>query len=295
MKLYRETFSGERYFANDLFIFVNRHEENFEKPHHFHDFVEITIVEEGKGFHYINDEVLPVSKGDIFLLPIGISHVFRPASTNAHLIVYNVIFDISVLKKLVDIAMSHGEQAFSIWCSQLADNNTEFLHLVDKYDAILTLLRSMFMEFQAKQTGYTIVLHARLQELLISLFRLEHQFIPNTDSKVSSFAINEVIAYMHQHLQEPITLAQMAQTIKISQSHFVREFKKYTNQTFVEYLQNMRIEKSCHLLTYTDLPIKEICQMIGYTNVDYFRELFLKITGSLPKEYRKTRNQNELK
>ena len=290
MKKNKETFIGDKYFSDDLLIYLNRPEEGFERPHHFHNFIEINIVEEGRGYHFVNEEVIEVQKGELFLLPMGVSHVFRPASSSSKdkLIVCNIIFDIQILKQLINTAVSHGEIAFSKWCSRLTDNGTvDYLHFRDSYDTCLSLFRSMFLEFQEKQSGYSIILHAKLRELLIKLFRLEYRFIPNSSSKISSFAINEAISYMHQNLHEPISLSHIANLMSLSESHFVRIFKKYTNQTFIEYLQNMRIEKSCHLLLHTDLSIKEISNLVGYTNVDYFRTLFGKKIGTSPKEYRK--------
>lgn len=290
LKKNKDLFIGDKYFSEDLLIYLNRPQEGFERPHHFHNFIEITIVEEGKGYHYVNEEVMTVQKGELFLLPIGVSHVFRPLSSSSKdkLIVCNIAFDVQILKQLVNTAINHEENSFAKWCSQLVDHNAvEYLHLIDKHDTCLSIIRSMFLEFQEKQSGYSIILHAKLRELLINLFRLEYRFIPNSNSKISSFAINEAISYMHQNLHEPITLSDMANLMNISESHFIRIFKKYTNQTFIEFLQNIRIEKSCHLLLHTDFSIKEISNMVGYTNVDYFRELFVKKLGSSPKEFRK--------
>ncbi|MCT2346833.1 helix-turn-helix domain-containing protein [Bacillales bacterium AN1005] len=285
-----ERFKGKKYFSKDLFIYLNRLEEDFLRPHHYHDFIEITIIEEGSGFHYVNEKILKVQKGDLFVIPIGASHVFRPSSSNSKnkLIVCNIIFDCQVLKQIVNTAIVHGENSFAKWCTQLENNNIfDYLHLKDNHDTCLPLLRSMFVEFQEKQIGYSLILNDKLRELLIKLFRIKHQVLPKLNPKITSYAINEVLSYMHQNLHKMITLADVASLMNISESHFVRIFKKYTNQTFIEYLQNIRIEKSCHLLLHTDFSIKEVSYLVGYTNIDYFRELFLKKISVPPKEYRK--------
>ncbi|MHC5534578.1 helix-turn-helix domain-containing protein [Priestia megaterium] len=290
MEKYKYTLVASDEFLEDSFIYLNRWQESFESAHHFHDCIEITIVEEGKGYHYLNEEVMAVKKGELFVLPLGVSHVFRPSSSNSEdkLIVYNVLLNPIVLQQIVDEARSHNENHFAEWCSRLMNERiNEYLHLMDKYDICLSIIRNMFGEFQQRQSGHSVILHAKLKELLINLFRLEHRFIINTDSKISSFAINEVISYMNEHLHETITIADMARLMLVSEGHFLRMFKKYTSQTFTEHLQNIRIEKSCHLLLYTDYTIKEISNFVGYKNVDYFRSLFIKKLGVAPNKFRK--------
>ena len=85
---------GTQHFREGMRIFVNRVDESFDLHYHAHDFIEISYVAGGSGFHHIGGKVLPVAKGDVFLLPVGTSHVFRPRSADRRqkLTVYNCIF-----------------------------------------------------------------------------------------------------------------------------------------------------------------------------------------------------------
>lgn len=49
---------------------------------HSHDFIEICLVAEGTGVHYIDNQQMQVARGDMLFIPIGVSHVFRPKSTS---------------------------------------------------------------------------------------------------------------------------------------------------------------------------------------------------------------------
>jgi AraC family L-rhamnose operon transcriptional activator RhaR len=62
--------------------------------------------------------------------------------------------------------------------------------------------------------------------------------------------------------------------------------KRATGQSFTEYMQNLRIRKSCELLRRTTLPVKEIAARSGYRDLKFFHELFRKKTGRTPLEYR---------
>jgi AraC family L-rhamnose operon transcriptional activator RhaR len=96
---------GDLYFLPELPLFVNRVHESFELQQHTHDFIEISYVAEGSGAHYIDHTSLTVSKGDLFFIPVGVSHVFRPASTiqSKPLVVYNCIFTQEWLNHLLNM------------------------------------------------------------------------------------------------------------------------------------------------------------------------------------------------
>src|SRR5690606_14192361 len=83
------------FFTDQLPVHVNRIEESFRLEQHRHEFYECCYVSEGRGFHYIEGETIPVAQGDAFYLPVGVSHVFRPSTPDpdhGRLIVYNCIF-----------------------------------------------------------------------------------------------------------------------------------------------------------------------------------------------------------
>ena len=56
---------------------------------------------------------------------------------------------------------------------------------------------------------------------------------------------------------------------------------------FSEYLQKVRVTNSCVLLCDTELPVEEICRLVGYSNTAFFHRIFRQIVGLTPLEYRK--------
>ncbi|MEI0735438.1 AraC family ligand binding domain-containing protein [Paenibacillus sp. JTLBN-2024] len=82
-------------------IFVNRIAESFETPQHGHDFVEINYVAEGRGFHYIGEDRVDAEKGDVFVLPVGTTHVFRPTAVSPKepIVIYNCVFHPRTIEK----------------------------------------------------------------------------------------------------------------------------------------------------------------------------------------------------
>ena len=110
-------FRGERLLpyasliGNPMPVFVNRVQESFELRMHAHDFIEICLVAEGAGVHYIDAAQMPVARGDLFFIPVGIAHVFRPAAKGRPLALYNCILTAEQLVRLLQAVQAEAEIA----------------------------------------------------------------------------------------------------------------------------------------------------------------------------------------
>jgi len=83
-----------------------------------------------------------------------------------------------------------------------------------------------------------------------------------------------------------ISMQDLARQVGISPRHFIRRFKKATDETPLSYLQQIRIEKAKNYLETTSVSVDKITQEIGYENSSSFRKLFREATGLSPSEYR---------
>jgi AraC family L-rhamnose operon transcriptional activator RhaR len=79
---------------------------------------------------------------------------------------------------------------------------------------------------------------------------------------------------------------EIAAQLGMSGRHFQRSFKKLTGMTFLESIQNIRIDQSCQLLLSTTDKISHIAAVVGYQDIKYFNALFKKKTGVAPRQYR---------
>lgn len=95
-----------------------------------------------------------------------------------------------------------------------------------------------------------------------------------------------VIEYMSAHLDEPLTLSQLAREAGISVHHFGRRFRERTGQAPAAYLTEMRMERARLYLTTTDIPVSEIAHRCGYPRPSAFSTAFLRQTGITPSALR---------
>lgn len=97
--------------------------------------------------------------------------------------------------------------------------------------------------------------------------------------------------YIEQHYQDKITVDQLAEMLNIVRRTFERRFKKATANTVIEYIQRVRIEAVKKKLETGRKTINEVMYDAGYTNSNAFREVFKKISGMSPIEYRNKYNK----
>lgn len=93
--------------------------------------------------------------------------------------------------------------------------------------------------------------------------------------------------FIEQHYKEPITLEDIAKEVFLNPVYLGALFKQETGETFSSFLINTRMDAAKQLLESTYLSVNEISSMVGYSNAKYFSQLFRKIVGVKPSEYRK--------
>ena len=79
--------------------------------------------------------------------------------------------------------------------------------------------------------------------------------------------------------------------VNMSESAFSHFFKKRTNMSFINYVNNQRIAKACNLLASTTLSASEICWECGFNNKSWFYRKFSETYGMSPKEYRMAKTE----
>ncbi len=81
-------------------------------------------------------------------------------------------------------------------------------------------------------------------------------------------------------------LAQAAESLQLSGSYLSRLFKEKMNKNFTDYLMELRLERAKELLLHTDMKIEKIANKVGFVNHNYFGQVFKRVTGMTPRQYR---------
>jgi AraC-like DNA-binding protein len=107
------------------------------------------------------------------------------------------------------------------------------------------------------------------------------------ESDAQTDQINGIVDRITANLAEPISMADIAAELGMSESRFSRFFRRATGNSFTDFVNRVRINSACHLLMQTDLYVTDICYQVGFNNVANFNRRFLEIKGMTPSEFRR--------
>jgi AraC-like DNA-binding protein/mannose-6-phosphate isomerase-like protein (cupin superfamily) len=99
--------------------------------------------------------------------------------------------------------------------------------------------------------------------------------------------IMKVMDWLREHLDENVSVSDMADLAGLSTSYFRRWFHREVGSSPSDYVTQLRIERSKQLLTETDRSVTEIAMELGYNTSAYFTAVFHRETGTTPTEFRK--------
>ena len=155
---------------------------------------------------------------------------------------------------------------------------------------LFSALLAMETIFQEQPHHYELLFTARLYEFLYILCRDHCTTTASTvtaDSDRDRLRITRVMQWIREHYQENLTLDTAASLLAVSREYFCRLFKKYTGQTFLEYLNDVRTIHLAKDLSACDDTITSLMEKHGLTNYKVFLRTFRKLYGTSPQKFRK--------
>jgi AraC family transcriptional regulator len=110
--------------------------------------------------------------------------------------------------------------------------------------------------------------------------------LPTSAERLAQLLQRRAIDYIHTHLAEEITLAQLAALTNLSPHHFARQFKQAIGLAPHQYLIHARVERAKELLAHTTYPGEVIAAMVGFVDQSHLARHFKRIVGVPPKAFR---------
>ncbi len=162
-----------------------------------------------------------------------------------------------------------------IYCSGGANSFWNLLiYLLEKYtDRELSILAAKYFEIEIDRYSQSSFVMFRGQK--------EHEDEP----------VRKAQEFIETNFQEKISVDQLSDLFAVGRRSFERRFKKATSNTVTEYIQRVKIEAAKKNLETTRKNISEIMFDVGYTDSKAFRDVFRKITGMTPIDYRNKYNK----
>lgn len=285
---------GDTLFRKNELVYVNKSSElqEFMSLMHKHDFIEIVYVISGRGKHIVGDNEYKVSKGDMFIVNFDVPHGFFHDETDKdEPVVYNCVF----MPKFLDSSLFssiHFQDITSsfLFKSLFPDNYNPGPDLKLKgtdFNEIGDLFSKMYTEYKLMKKGYCDIIRAYLIELIIKIFRCMESSSGKEPSLKSKELVDRSIEYLKRNYNTDIRLEDVALKSFISKNYFSKLFKEVTGINFSDYIQKLRVDEACSLLKSTDMKVMDIALQTGFNDIKFFYEVFKKITGFTPGDYRK--------
>ena len=172
----------------------------------------------------------------------------------------------------------------------LKDSNL-LLHLLDYIYSNLVQPSAVLREStESKADLYRKFMNIESRSVLKSLL-LQYLYglmdlIEQSQEDPSLAIVEQVKSFIRASFSQPFTIETLAEKFYFSPNYLSSLFKKYSNETILEYLTQVRLEKAVELLKDPQYKISQIASVIGYSNASYFCMLFTKKYGLSPNQYR---------
>lgn len=153
-------------------------------------------------------------------------------------------------------------------------------------DTIWPLFDSLFQLLRENSADLNWTLSAQLYQLLLETRRQSSLYreSPSLQTKDSSTAVKLAAEMIRAHYNEPLLLADYAQSLGYTVQHLNRLFKQAYGQTMHQYLENVRFEK-CLQLLQQDMSVQDVASTLGM-EANYFIRAFKRVHGVTPGRYR---------
>ena len=235
---------------------------------HTHNHAELFYIVGGKGQFLIEDQLYPVNTNHLVIINPNVTHT--EVSLNAQPLEYIVLGIDGIELSITDT--SNGQ-----FC------------ILDHFESIdiTSCLRNILREMELKQPGYEDICQAFMEILIIRLMRSTGLSVPSEpQNSVGNHQCAAVRRYIDHHFKESLTLDQLAEEAHMNKFYLSHAFKREYGVSPINYMISRRLEESKYLLAETDLSLSQIAQLLGFSSLSYFSQVFHRTQEITPMEYR---------
>lgn len=267
--------------------YVDTHQDisysNANLQFHSHTFYEMLCCRNTCGAEYlVGTERYKLKKGDIICVPPGISH--RPLLPN------------HMSEPYIRDVLWISEEFFTMLGKTASSPiNDKFSHPFlfrtagTSWEFICELIRNGIREAEGDRFGWNTLVVANTANILVQLIRagLDQHNKPMPTEKPE--LLDQLLAYIEEHMAERITLSETARSFFISESTITQTFRKKLGVSFYRCVTQRRLIASKALIE-KGISLESVSEQVGFTDYSSFYRAFKQEYGISPRQYRKMQN-----
>lgn len=256
-------------------------------PEHWHLTAEFYLVDTCEQIWKISDTTYHLHPGDVVLVwPSELHEVIE--GNNGDVIC--IKFGCDLITRCHDINMNY------LLLTKM--------HLIDEsWSALNPILREGIQAVMKIQEEHPPLAETRarikIEEMLLAIceqaLHTPEECLQSAGTANETYLkIKQACAYITENCDRDLSQADVAELSGFSTYYFSRVFKKYSNESFSEFLNRSRIRKAVRLLRISDIPVTEIAFSAGFQSISNFNKVFRSTLGCSPLEYRKLYNSEHM-
>ena len=250
------------------------------RSHHCHPYFELSYIEHGSCRFFVEDTMYDLHDGDFLLIPPQVFHYTR--------YLFGPCLRCGIYFRLEDF---EGELL------SFLPEGQEFLTRLRVFQApsgcrreLAGLIGRMAAEEECFDERSPLMLKAQFQELLLLCSRVCIYLAENPASiHTTDRQVLQAARFINEHFRQQITAGDIANAAGFSPNYLSRKFREAAGIGVHDYLVFIRLRNAAFELLTTDDSVTDIALRSGFSDSNYFKDVFKKKYGMTPREYRKTR------
>jgi AraC-like DNA-binding protein len=258
----------------------------FDEQWHFHQELELIFLIKSKGIRFVGDNISEFSDNELVLTGPNLPHLYRndpkySAAGNRERVEVIIIQFLENFLGNDFLNVFEAEKLRQLFISSKrgilfgGEENIKAIRLIKKIPEKRGM--SQLIDF------ITILnlLSESENHQLISSINIQRPYKESENERLSN-----VSCYLMDHYQENISLSKVADVANMSPNAFCRYFKKRTNRTLIQFLDEIRIGQACKILIDEKVNISDVSLMSGFNSLTLFNRKFKYLMHMNPREYR---------
>ncbi|MDC7235472.1 MAG: AraC family transcriptional regulator [Spirochaetales bacterium] len=246
------------------------HKREFQKDClvglHYHSSLEINLCRNTTGTVYIDGSQWSLQEAACIILPPGKIHSYKIIRNTGQI-------------DVIHIGLEFFPMLNNSYIREVL-NSASFLILREDESPGTEVIHDILSDDEMIRAAGVLTLIQKL------IFRTSDAGAAETEYKTDHF-LRKIISWSEDNYSRPLTLSEAAEAVNLSLYHFSRKFRSHSGFSYMEYLNQLRLENSLRLLE-AGLPVSETAEKSGFSDSSYFIRKFKNSYKVTPLQYQKS-------
>lgn len=253
-----------------------------EIPWHWHEEVEVITIAQGRGLVRAGREIWLLEEGDGLFLNANTFHRVQTVNGGPCRF-HSLVFTADLL------AGAPGSVFEQRYVRPLLRSSTRKLLLrqdVPWQRQAIRAVEEAYQAFETEEFGWELLARAALSRLWQLVAKHADLSTPAEEESSDVRRLRVMLQYIRENYSRSLTLEEIAASANIGRRECLRCFRRTIGIPPIQCLLKTRVRHASRLLAETDLPVTEIGMQCGFENPSYFAQVFRRLTGQTPRNYR---------